>query len=849
MWRATVKGLLGHKLRLALTVLAITIGVGFVAGSFVFTDTLGSVFDDLFSGTTVGIDVTIRPTIQTDTDFGFSLPEKIPRSVLDDVREVDGVEEATGSLFWFVQLLDKNGEITPTNGPPTFGASWADTDRPGAFSLRDGARPAADGQVALDRKTAERLGYVVGDTVPIIIFETPESFTLVGLAGFGDADNLGGAGFALFDVPTAQRVFRAGDTFDSIDIAATPGLAPETLVERLQPMLPASVEAVTAQSVAEEQAAALKEGLGFFNTFLLVFAGIALFVGTFIIQNTFRIIVAQRTRELALFRALGATGRQVTGMVLTEAAIVGVVASGLGLLFGVALANVLAIGYEAFGGDLPDAALEVRLRTVVVALAVGVIVTLVSALLPARKAASVPPVAAMRDVEPTTRRSMRTRVIAGGLIAAFGIALGVIGLFVDWPFEWIDSIALVGAGAAVVFISVAVISPVFTRPAARIIGAPFPRLLALPGTLARENSMRKPRRTAATAAALMIGLALVSLATILAASFRGTVRQVIDESFRADLVVNGVGFGGIGFSSSIADQIDALPEIDRLARTRFGQASIEGGPAFVSAVQIDTFLDLFSIDLIAGGFEDLPSPSVALRTSRAEELGVAVGETVTMNFARTGELQLPVAAIWDGQGIQGSVLVSIETFEANFVEQLDSQVLIALRDDVSIVSGRAAVESVTNAYPNVQIQDQADFKAQTESQINLILSLIFVMLLLSVLIALLGITNTLSLSIIERTREIGLLRAVGMSRKQVRRMIRWESVIISVFGAVLGILLGILFGWAVVKALSEQGLLFVLPGGQLIGALFAAGVAGIVAAVLPAWRASRLNVLDAIAYE
>ena len=752
MWRATVKGLLGHKLRLALTVLAITIGVGFVTGSFVFTDTLGSVFDDLFSGTTAGIDVTIRPIIETETDFGFSLPEKIPAAVLDEVRAVEGVEEATGSVFWFVQLLDQNGEIAGTTGPPTFGASWTDTNRPGAFSLREGARPAADGQVALDRKTAERLGFEVGDTVQIVILGPPESFTLVGLAGFGEADNLGGAGFALFDIPTAQRVFRAGDTFDTIDVAAIPGVTPETLVERLQTMLPDSVEAVTAQSVAEEQAAALKEGLGFFNTFLLVFAGIALFVGTFIIQNTFRIIVAQRTRELALFRALGATGRQVTGMVLTEAAIVGVVSSGLGLLFGVALANVLAIAYEAFGGDLPEAALEVRLRTVVVALAVGVVVTLISALLPARKAASVPPVAALRDVESTTRRSMRTRVVAGAPISAFGIALGVIGLFVDLPFEGISPIALVGAGAAIVFIGVAVISPIFTRTVAGAIGAPFPRLLALPGALARENSMRKPRRTAATAAALMIGLALVSLATILAASFRGTVRQVIDESFRADLVISGVGFGGIGFSTSIADELEALPEIDRLARTRFGQASIQEGPAFVSAVQTHTFLDLFSIDLIAGGFEDLSLPSVALRTSRAEELGVVVGDTVTLTFARTGEQQLPVAAIWDGQGIQGSVLVSIETFEANFVEQLDSQVLIALRDGVTIESGRAAVESVTVAYPNVQIQDQADFKAQTESQINLILSLIFVLLLLSVLIALLGITNTLSLSIIERTR-------------------------------------------------------------------------------------------------
>jgi putative ABC transport system permease protein len=570
--------------------LAITIGVGFVAGSFVFTDTLGSVFDDLFSGTTAGTDVVVKPIIETGNDFGFSLPEKIPAAVLDDIRAVDGVEEATGSLFWFVQLLDQDGEIAVTTGPPTFGASWTDTNRPGAFSLREGERPTADGQVALDRKTAERLGFEIGDTVQIVIFGPPESFTLVGLAGFGEADNLGGAGFALFDVPTAQRIFASGDAFDTIDIAASPGVAPEALVERLQPLLPDQVEAVTAQSVAEEQATAFKEGLGFFNTFLLVFAGIALFVGTFIIQNTFRIIVAQRTRELALFRALGATSRQVTGMVLTEAALVGVVASGLGLLFGIVLANVLALAYEFFGGDLPEAALEVRWRTVLVALAVGVLVTLVSALLPAKKAASVPPVAAMRDVESTTRRSMRTRVVAGAAITSLGVVLGLLGLFVELPLDWIDPIALVGAGAAVVFIGVAVISPFFTRSIAGTIGRPFPRLLALPGTLARENSMRKPRRTAATAAALMIGLALVSLATILAASFRGTVREVIDESFRADLVISELGFGGIGFSATIADDVVALPEIGSLARARFGQAAIGESPAFVSAVQTDTFL-------------------------------------------------------------------------------------------------------------------------------------------------------------------------------------------------------------------------------------------------------------------
>lgn len=845
MGRATLKGLLGHKLRLLLTVLAITLGVGFVAGSFVFTDTLGSVFDDLFADTARGVDVNVRPLIELD--LGFSLPGRIPEEVLDEVRKVDGVEEATGTIFNFVTLLDAQGEVVQFTGPPTFGVSWPDTSQPGAFTLRDGRAPRGDGEMILDRRTAERLGYVLGDTVHVIALDRPEPYTLVGVAGFGEADNLGGAGFALFELATAQRIFDAQGEYDTIDVRASAGVTPEQLVRRIGPVLPEGFEAVTAQSVAEEQTAALKEGLGFFNTFLLVFAGIALFVGAFIIQNTFRIIVAQRTQELALFRALGATAGQVTTMVITEALLVGVVASAFGLVFGIGLAYVLSFVYEAFGGELPDRALEVQGRTVLVALAVGVFVTLVSALLPANKAASIPPVAAMRQIETTGRGSMRTRVVAGSAIIAAGIGLLATGLFLELPF--VQPIAFVGAGAAIVFIGMAVISPVFARPVARTIGAPFPRLLALPGTLARENAMRKPRRTAATAAALMIGLALVSLATILAASFRGTVRDVIDESFRADFVVTTAGFTGFGISPQIAGQIDELPEVELTARMREGQFLVNDSPAFLSAVDPDTFITLLAVEVTDGNFADLSATGVAVQAARAAELDVEVGDSLDVTFAATGDRQLPVVATWEGQGVTGTFIISLAMYEANFTEALDSTVLIKLAQGVDGESGRSALEQVTADFPTVQVLDQTDFREQAESQINFVLSLIFVLLMLSVLVAFLGITNTLSLSIIERTREIGLLRAVGMSRRQVRTTIRWESVIISVFGAALGIVLGIVFGWAVVAALADQGLRFVLPAGQLIGAVVAAGAAGIVAAVIPAWRASRLNVLEAIAYE
>lgn len=842
MWRATVKGLLGHKLRFALTALAVTLGVAFVTGSFVFTDTLGSAFGSLFGDTLAGVDIQVQPKLADE--FQLSRPERMSTALLDSVSAVEGVEQVTGSLFGIVQLVGPDGEVASGFGPPTFGASWP--DRVSAFEIAEGTRPTASAEAAIDAATAKRLDIQIGDEVEVVSVGAPKTFVVSGLATFAGAEGFGGASIILFDLPVAQELFNAADRYDTLEIAAAPDTEIADLVPRVQAVLPTSLEAVDARSVAEEQAARLKEGLGFFTTFLLVFAGISLFVGTFIIQNTFRIVVAQRTRELALLRALGASRRQVTTMVLAEAFLVGLAASAIGLALGIALAFGLRTAYSLFGGSLPSNPLEIAGRTIGIAFAVGIVVTMVSSFLPAWRAGAVPPLAAMRDVAASSTSSLRGRLRAGTPLLALGIAAMALGLFANVPS--ISPITLVGVGAAIVFVAVAVVSPLIARPVARLVGAPLPALRGLAGGLATQNAMRSRRRTAATAAALMVGLALVSTAAILASSLRATVSDLIDENFKADLVVGSAGFGA-GFTPDLTEEVRALPEVESAASLRGGQVLVDDDRSFLAGVDVGALAQFFSIETIDGALEGIADGGVAVRASRAESAGIQVGDTLTLTFPVGGEQQVPVAAIWDAQGLDASLLISLDTYAQRFVDQLDTQALIRLAPGVSIEEGKSAVQAVTDGYPNVRLLDRDGFRDQAEGQINGLLGLIFVLLALAILVAFLGITNTLSLSVIERTREIGLLRAVGMSRRQVRTMIRWEAAIIAVFGAVLGIALGIAFGWSVVRALSDQGLRFELPQVQLIAAVIGAGAAGIVAAVLPAARASRLDVLAAIAYE
>lgn len=846
MLKAAIRGVFTHKLRLSLTALSIMLGVGFVASAFIFTDTINGVFNDLFADAFAGTDVEVR--VKDADEFEGTRPQRIPDELVDTISEVDGVQGVFGSVFGVVQLVGPDGELVQTGGPPSFATNWIEQIEATGFELREGRAPGPD-EAMIDVATSERLDIGIGDDITVLSEREPRTFSVVGTAGFGEADSIAGAVFVLLEGSDAQELFDAVGEFDNISILASETTDAETVANRIQEVLPERLEAITSQSAAEEASAQIKDQLSFFQTFLLVFAGVSLFVGTFLIQNTFRIIVAQRTRELALLRAVGAYPSQIVSMVVVEALLVGVVASAAGVLAGMGLATLLRTLLESFGGELPEGPLVVMGRTVIVALLVGVLVTVVSALLPARKASRVPPVAAMRDVDHDESGSTRWRIVVGSIALALGLALSGFGLFATVPPQ-IPEIALIGAGAGLIFIGISILSHFYARPLARVVGWPITKVYRLVGDLSKENAVRNPQRTSATAAALMIGIALITVVTILAASARATATQRLDDNFRADLIISSTSFSPFGFSSEVAPRVASLDEVDAVHRERKGRAILEGQTSTITGVDVGLLDRVGRMLTVEGDLDDLKRVGTVAVVEN-ETLGKGVGDIIEAEFAFNGEQELEVVAVYAVAGtVPGTRIVSLETYENNFVEVADSELAVLLAQGVSLQEGKDAIGKVLEEFPNVRIQDPSDLRAEAEDQLGGLLSFIQALLGLAIVIAVLGITNTLSLSIIERTREIGLLRAVGMSRRQIRKVVRWEAVIIAVFGGLVGVLVGLGFARAVVAALAEQGFTeFAIPAMEIGVWLLAAAFAGIIAAVLPAWRASRLDVLESIAYE
>lgn len=849
MWRAALKGLLAKKLRLLLTAAAIVLGVGFVAGTYVLTDTMSRAFDDLFRTVGGDMDVVIRSRSSFDVTGGGpgggGTEERAPlqAQVLDAVRAVEGVADARPEVQGYAQIVDPTtGQVIGGMGPPTIGLSW-DPDST-VVVLREGRAPEGPGEVVIDAATARVHHLEVGERVRILFTGPPREFEIVGIAGFGEADNLAGATLAFFELRTAQELFDEVGVYDAINVDAAEGVSAAELRDRIQAVLPEGVEAVTSASVADENAAAFKEALGFFRTALLVFAGISLFVGSFIIFNTFSIITAQRTRELALLRALGATRRQVTAAVLLEAGAVGLVASVVGVAVGVAIAGGLRALLDAFGVDLPGTGLQIVARTVVVSLIVGTVVTVVASVLPARRAARVAPIEALRDgAALPSGGSLRRRAIVGAGVTALGLAPLVYGLF-GGPARAAE---LVGTGAALVFLGISVLAPLIARPVAGTIGRPV-AALGVPGRLGRENAMRNPRRTAATASALMIGLALVTMVTILAASLKASFTAALEETLKADLTVTTSSF--TPFSPEVAERIRAVPEVAAVSEFRQGAFRYRGRTGFLTAVDPGTIERVASLEMVAGTVGSLGQGAVLVSQDAAADLGIEQGEEIALTFPTAGTERFVVGGIHGEDRLVGDWVIAIGTFERLYTERLDTMVLVKGKEGVVPAALRRAVEGAVSAFPNLDVQDQAGFREKQAGFVDQLLGLVTALLLLAVVIALVGIVNTLGLSVLERTREIGLLRAVGMTRRQVRAMVRWESVVIAVFGALLGIAVGLGFGVALQRALAPEGLTeLAVPSGRLLvyGAL--AGLAGVLAAVGPARKAARLNVLEAIAYE
>jgi putative ABC transport system permease protein len=845
MLRTTIKTLLARRLRLITTGFAVLLGVAFMSGTLVLTDTVSKTFNNLFATVFQHTDTVVRGEKLFTSRFGDQRP-RIDASLVSTVRAVPGVSAVEGGVQGYAQLVDKKGKAVgkPNNGPPTFGGDWSEVADLNPFHLSSGHAPTADGQVVVDKGTADKAGYKAGDTATVLVQGPPMQVTIVGIAKFGDTDSPGGASFVLFNQAEAQRVIGEVGKFDTINVVATKGVSQEELQSRIAKVLPPGTEAVTGKEVVAENQRDIQKGLKFFKTFLLTFALIALFVGSFIIYNTFSIIVAQRSREMALLRAIGASRRQVLASVMLEAGVVGLIASVLGLLAGIGVAAGLKALLAGFGIDIPAGGVVLSGNTVVTALIAGLFVSLAAALFPARKASKVPPVAAMRDAATETSTGSHRRAVAGVIVTGLGAAGLLYGLFGHSG----GALAGVGFGAALTFVGVAVLGPVLAKPVSHAIGAPLPRLKGIAGTLARENAIRNPKRTSATAAALMIGVGLVGFITIFATSAKASFNKSVDRAFGGDFVIDTGTFGFGGASPDMAKRIAALPEVKSVSAVRNAETQIAGSSQFLMAVDPVTFPSILDLDVAQGRIEDLGSHGLAVVDTVAKKKGWKIGDNVPMTFTKTGPQQFTIAAIFTDKVQTPGYVISLAAYEANFADQFDARVYVAKASGVTAARAKTAIETVTTAYPNASVQDQAEYKKAQAAQINTILNFIYVMLALAILIALMGIANTLALSIFERTRELGLLRAVGMTRRQLRATVRWESVIIALFGTAMGLVIGLFFGVALVKALNEQGITVLrIPIASLAVVTVIAALAGVAAAILPARRASKLDVLNAIA--
>jgi len=830
--RIAWRSLGAHKLRMALSLLAVVLGVAFVAGTLVFTDTLRSTFEELFGQTET--DVVVSPVQEFNTE---NITGTIPDSVREQVAGVEGVARVGA----FVQangvtIIDGEGDPVGTLGAPNFGVSWGDDAQLSPLRLVEGRGPTNRTEVAIDSQSAESGAIAVGDQVRLVTPGPLLESTVVGIFRYGTSGNLAGATLTAFEPAYAQDLLTAPGEWTEISALADEGVSQEELAQRVRAVVPSDYQVQTGQEADDEAAAQLSEGLAFFNVFLLVFAVIALFVGTFLILNTFSMLVAQRTKELALLRALGANRRQVTASLLVEAAIVGLLGGALGLLLGVGLAVGLQGLFGAIGLEIPSSGLIIQWQTIVIGLVLGVVVTVVAALLPALRAARVPPVAAMRDDLVLPARSLRVRTIIGSALLALAV-LGAIGGVASAGDSGSRASAFVGLGALLGLVGAIVLSPSLSGPVVAVLGWPWRRSTV--GRLATGNARRNRRRTATTASALMIGLTLVSAIGVLGASTTASTDATVDEVLGADFIITSRTFQP--FTTEVSAKAAEVPGVQTVSTVLIEPAQVNGSSAEIVGIQAASVID--------GSLESVDDGDFIVDSTTAADANVGLGDTVDVLW-QGGPEQYRIGGVYEAGPLFSGFVAARETLVAAGARDQDIQVLIAADPAADAAQVRAGLDAVVEQYPTVQLQDQTEFKEQIRAQINQLLFIVYALLGLAVIIAILGIVNTLALSVVERTREIGLLRAIGISRGQLRSTIRIESLLIAVYGAVLGVVLGVTFGALLQRALSGSGITeLAIPWTLLIVVLVLAAVVGVIAAVWPARRAAKLDILQAIATE
>jgi putative ABC transport system permease protein len=833
----TIKGLLAHKLRLALTSVAIVLGVTFIAGTFVLTDTLHNTFSSLFGNIYQKIDFQVRGVAQFSGNSADAVRNPMPESVLSTVRHVPGVAVAFGQVQGYAQFVSHKGTAIPNNTAPTYGIAFDPDHQISELRLIEGKPPTSSHDVVMDAGTAKAYHFEVGQSVRILSAGPPKTYTITGIAQFGNAPNLAGATLAAFTLPTAQAVVGAVGELDYINVVAKPGAAKAVVQRDIARALPTSTEVVSGQTVVQEDTSQVDQALSFFSTALLVFAFISLFVGAFTIFNTFSITISQRTRELALLRVVGASRRQVFRSVLAEAGIVGAVSSVIGIGLGVLAAFGLKELLSAFGIDLPSGPLVFETRTVLVSLAVGIGVTVIASVGPARRAVRIPPVAALSQGQAEPEVMSRRQLIRGAAVSLIGgvvLAIGLIG----------PNVLLVAVAALLVRFGVAMLAPAVARPLSAAVGRPLAGLFGEAGKLGRLNSMRSPRRTAQTASALIIGIALVSAMAVFGASVSKSATATVDDAIRADLLVT-TSSGNL--SDSVPAVAAAVSGVTTSATIYQAQFEFRGSLQTLTSAPAEHLSDTVTLHMKAGSTGALAGGEMLVDSTTARSDHLLVGNLARVKFAATGPTTVRVGGIYQPNALIGSYLVSNDYFRTHFTNEQPVAVLLRTNGASGVDDH---VKAALSGYSNAKVQTRAQFEQAETSSVNQLLGLVYALLALAILIALLGIVNTMMLSVFERTREIGLLRAVGMRRRQVRTMVRSESVVISLFGAIVGIVMGAGLGIALVASLRQQGVNdMAVPATDLVLFLVLSGVLGLVAATWPARRAARLDVLAAITTE
>jgi putative ABC transport system permease protein len=850
-----LKGLGGRKLRSALTMFAIILGVAMVSGTYVLTDTIDKAFSGIFQESYANTDVVVSgKTADISFEGDTTEPPPIPEATLDKVRALPDVEAATGSVVdqTNTKLLTKKGKAVNTGGAPSFGFGIDPAEqRFNPLKLVEGTWAQAPGEVVLDSAAADEEGYKIGDTVKIATLKPVEKFKVVGLAHYGDVESLGTATFAVFTIPEAQRLLEREGQLDAISVAAKDGVTPVQLQSELRDALGSSVTVRTGDQQASKDLESV-EFTKFIRYFLLSFAGIALFVGAFVIFNTFSITVAQRTREFATLRTIGASRRQLMQSVVLEALVIGFVASLIGLFAGLGLAVGLNALFKALNADLPTQGTVFATRTIVISMLIGTVVTLLAGVFPALRATRVPPIAAVREgaTLPKSRFSPFVPYLAIAIIT-IGIAALGLAMFKD-ELGTAQRLLAIAGGVLALFTGVAMVSSHLVKPLASILGWPAQRVGGAAGRLAKENSMRNPGRTASTAAALMIGVALVTFIAVLANGMKASNRGAIEDQVKADYVVTAQD----GFSPFVPGAADALansPDAELVTSVRAELGKVAGSSQYVTGIKPDDIDEAYVFEWEDGSnavLAHLGRNGAIVAKDFADQKNLEVGDTVRLLTPSTATADLVVRGIYKPPPffpLLGNVSISQAGFDSLYERPRNSFVFVNTANDNAATT--AALDKAVADFPDAKVQTRGAWIDAQDKDFNQFLLLLYVLLALSVVVSVFGMINTLVLTVFERTRELGMLRAVGMTRRQVRRMVRHESVITALIGAALGLPLGVFLAALVTRALSQFEVKFSIPGGQLAIFALVAIIVGIVAAIVPARRAAKLNVLRALQYE